>query len=78
MIDSLSCFRYRYCWSVLTGGFCRGSDLRFRVGAIEMTPYAEVDGYAHGHHCCGAQYQDNEQNLDHHRYSGYQIDLGRL
>ncbi len=42
-----------------------------------MTLYTEVNGEPYGYDCCGAHYQDDKQNLDHHRHSGYQIEALR-
>jgi hypothetical protein len=43
-----------------------------------MTPHPEEKSYTYGNHRCGAQYEDDKQNLDHHRDSGYQIEEPRL
>jgi len=40
------------------------------MSAIEVMLDAEVYGEAYGYYGCGAQYQDDKQNLDHHRHSG--------
>jgi len=78
MIDFLSCSRQRNDWFVLIGRFCRRTRFRLRSCAIEMASNAEKEGYAYGDHCCGAQYENDKQNLDHHRDSGYQIEERRL
>ncbi len=53
--------------------------LRFglRCRAVKMTPHAKIDRNAHGHQRCGAQYQDDKQDLDHHRESAYQMKQAR-
>jgi len=78
MIVFLECFRYMSCFVVLIGRFRRRHHLRFCVGGAQVTPDSEINGYTYGDHCCGAQYQNDEQNLDHHRHSGYQIEVHRL
>ena len=51
----------------------------FRCFAVKMGPrHAEVNGDPDGHHRCGAQNPYDKQNLDHHRYSEYQIEVHRL
>ena len=78
MVALPGCSRYVSRFVVLTGCFRCLGPLAFRVGAVKMTPDAEVYGKADGYDCCGAQYQDDKQDLDHHRHSGYQIESGCL
>lgn len=40
--------------------------------AAQVMLYSEEDRNPHSDDSCGAQDQDDEQNFDHHRLSGYQ------
>jgi hypothetical protein len=78
MIDSLRYSRDRGCVLLMNGRFeCLGA-VHLGGYAVQMTPHPEVNGDAYGKNCCGAHYQNDKQNLDHHRDSGYQIEEPRL
>jgi len=43
--------------------------MRFRLSLLQVAPNSKMNCQADSDKSCGAQCQDNEQNLDHHKES---------